>query len=117
MARKALPKSRKSKPRRALSEEYELVLYISGATENCRLALANVKAVGEKHLKGRYRLAVVDLYQQPELARDKDVVAVPMLVKSLPLPLRRMVGDLSSEERVLIGLDLVPKPVPKGGAV
>ncbi|MES2859068.1 MAG: circadian clock KaiB family protein, partial [Pseudomonadota bacterium] len=84
----------------AEAECYELVLYISGATENSRNALTNIKAISEQHLKGHYRLAVVDLYQQPEQARDHDIFAVPMLVKTLPLPLRRMVGELSSEERV-----------------
>jgi circadian clock protein KaiB len=85
---------------------YELVLYISGATEHSRLALSNIRSLGEKHLEGRYRLAVVDLFQDPGQARTHDVLALPMLVKKLPLPIRRMIGDLSNEERVLIGLDL-----------
>ena len=92
--------------------DYDLHLYVSGATERSRLAIANVKSVGEKHLKGRYRLLVVDLFQDPGGAREHDIIAVPTLVKKLPLPLRRMVGDLSSEDRVLIGLDLVPAPAP-----
>jgi circadian clock protein KaiB len=96
-------------------ESYELVPYISGATEHSRLALSNIKSLGEKHLKGRYRLAVVDLYQQPELARGEAIIATPTLVKKLPFPLRRMVGDLSDEERVLVGLDLIRKPDEKGG--
>ncbi len=113
MARKAVSKRPPRKPRRARKKDYDLVLYIAGATENSRIALANVKAVGEKHLTGRYRLSVIDLYQQPQRAREHDVIALPMLVKKLPLPIRRMIGDLSSEERVLMGLELVPKPVPK----
>jgi len=80
------------------------------------LALANIKAIAERHLQGRYRLAVVDLFQQPERAHADQIIVVPTLVKQLPLPLRRMVGGLTSEERVLIGLDLVPKRVTKAGA-
>jgi circadian clock protein KaiB len=100
---------KRSRPAR--EKIYDLHLYISGATEQSRLALANIRAVGEKHLKGRYRLSVVDVYQEPEQARKHEIIAVPALVKELPPPLRRMVGDLSNEERVLIGLDLIPKSV------
>ena len=96
-------------------DSYELVLYISGATEQSRLALSNIKSLGERRLKGRYRLAVVDLYQQPQLARGEAIIATPTLVKKLPLPLRRMVGDLSDEERVLVGLDLIQMPDREGG--
>jgi len=84
------------------------VLYISGATENSRLALLNMTLLADKHFKGRYRLDVIDLYQYPQRARRHDVIALPMLVKTHPLPLRRMVGDLSDEGRVLLGLDLLP---------
>ncbi len=84
------------------------MLYISGATENSRLALLNMRILADKHLKGRYHLAVVDLYQDPWRARRHDVIALPMLVKTLPLPVKRMVGDLSDESRVLSGLDLPP---------
>lgn len=113
MSVKGKRSARAGKPA-APADGYELVLYISGATEHSRLALGNIKAIGEKHLKGRYRLEVVDLYQQPDRAREQEIVAVPMLVKKLPLPLRRMIGDLSNEEHVLIGLDLVPRPVADG---
>ena len=112
--KKRTNKTRVATPQRDGREKYELQLYISGATERSSTALANVKAIAEKRLHGRYRLSVVDLYQQPEKAREREVTAVPMLVKMLPLPLRRVVGDLSNEDRVLIGLDLVPKPVRKG---
>jgi circadian clock protein KaiB len=94
--------------------EYDLVLYISGATEHSRLALANLAAIGKKHLRGNYRLEIVDIYQDPAQAVVHEIVATPTLVKRLPLPLRRMIGDLSSEERVLVGLDLVPRPVAEG---
>jgi circadian clock protein KaiB len=91
------------------AEEYDLVLFISGASERSRLALANVRAIANEHLKGRYRLSVVDLYQQPERAREHEIIAVPTLVKRLPAPLRRLIGDLSDEDRVMIGLDIVAK--------
>jgi len=89
--------------------EYDLVLFISGASDRSRVALANVKAIAAEHLAGRYRLSVVDLYQQPERAREHEIIAVPTLVKRLPEPLRRLIGDLSDEERVMVGLDIVPK--------
>jgi len=109
------PRAKTARKRRtagsaASDQKYDLVLFIAGATERSRSALANVKGFGERALKGRYRLSVVDLYQQPGAARGQDIVAVPTLVKRLPLPLRRVVGDLSDEDRVLVGLDLVPNP-------
>jgi circadian clock protein KaiB len=72
-------------------------------------ALANLKAICEEHLKGHYDLQVIDVYQQPVLARGDQIIAVPTLIKRLPPPLRRMIGDLSDREQVLIGLDLRPK--------
>ena len=90
------------------SQLFEFVLYISGATENSRLALLNTRSLADKHLEGRYHLAVVDLYQYPRRASLHDVIALPMLVNMLPLPVRRMVGDLSDEGRVLTWLDLPP---------
>jgi circadian clock protein KaiB len=101
------PNSRRSRP--ASPQAFELTLYISGATENSRLALLNARNLVEKHLKGRYRLAVIDLFQEPRQARKHDVVAVPMLVRTLPLPVRRMVGNLFDENRVLMGLDILPQ--------
>jgi circadian clock protein KaiB len=95
--------------RRAAPLDYDLVLFISGASERSRMALANIKAIANEHLQGRYRLAVVDLYQQPERAREHEIIAVPTLVKRLPSPLRRLIGDLSDEDRVMIGLDIVPQ--------
>jgi circadian clock protein KaiB len=89
--------------------DYDLVLFISGASDRSRVALANVKAIANQHLNGRYRLSVVDLYQQPERAREHEIIAVPTLVKRLPQPLRRLIGDLSDEDRVMVGLDIVPK--------
>ena len=89
--------------------KYRLRLYVSGATPRSTRAIANIKAIGEKRLHGRYELEVIDAYQQAELARDQQIVVLPTLIKSLPGPLRRMVGDLSDEEQVLLGLGLGPE--------
>ena len=103
----ASPRARRIRATAAV--DYDLVLFISGASERSRLALANIKAIANEHLNGRYRLSVVDLYQQPERAREHEIIAVPTLVKRLPAPLRRLIGDLSDEDRVMVGLDIVPK--------
>ncbi len=71
--------------------------------------MENLRAICEEHLKGRYELLVVDVFQQPALAKDAQIIAVPTLIKKLPAPIRRIVGDLSNEQRVLVGLDLKPK--------
>ncbi len=88
---------------------YRLRLYVSGATPRSKRAIENIKAIGEKRLQGRYELEVIDAYQQAELARDQQIVVLPTLIKSLPDPLRRMVGDLSDEKQVLLGLGLGPE--------
>ena len=89
--------------------QYELPLYVTGMTPRSARAIANVKEICEEYLKGRYDLQVIDVYQQPLLAEEEQVIAVPTLIKKLPPPLRRIIGDLSDRERVLIGLDLKPK--------
>jgi len=88
---------------------YVLRLYVAGMTPRSARALANIKQICEEHLKGHYGLQVIDLYQQPVLAKGDQIIAVPTLIKKLPMPLRRLIGDLSDRERVLIGLDLKPK--------
>jgi circadian clock protein KaiB len=90
---------------------YGLRLFVSGATPRSTRAIANIKALGEKRLSGRYDLEVIDAYQQAQLARDEQIVVLPTLIKSPPFPLRRMVGDLSDEEQVLLGLGLEPEEV------
>jgi circadian clock protein KaiB len=90
--------------------DYVLRLYVSGVTPRSVAAIENLKEVCEAHLQGHYDLQVIDIYQQPALAREADIIAVPTLIKQLPLPLRQLVGDLSEKERVLVGLDLLPKP-------
>lgn len=89
---------------------YLLRLYVAGFTSRSTTAIANLKAICEEHLKGRYELDVVDIYQQPQLARRAQIVAAPTLIRKLPQPLRRIVGDMSHTQRVLVGLDLVPRP-------
>jgi len=91
-------------------EHYVLRLYVTGMTPRSTEAFASIKAICEERLKGRYELEVIDIYQHPQLAIDEQIIAVPTLVKQLPAPLRRLVGDLSNEERVLLGLDLRRKP-------
>lgn len=88
------------------SAEYELRLYIAGATAKATRALANLKRVCEERLQGRYRIEVIDLLRQPQLARGDQILAIPTLVRKLPTPVRKIIGDLSNEERLLVGLDL-----------
>ena len=89
--------------------QYLLRLYVAGATPKSIRAIENIKSICEEHLKGRYDLEVIDIYQQPVLAKGDQIIAVPTLIKKLPLPLRRFIGDLSATERILVGLDLRPK--------
>ncbi len=91
---------------RPQEKRYVLRLYITGLTPQSVRAIANVKEICEEHLQGRYKLEVVDLYQQPRLAEGEQIIAAPTLIKKLPLPLRRIIGDMSKTERVLLGLDL-----------
>lgn len=89
-------------------DRYLLKLFVSGTSPQSARAIENVWGICEEHLKGRYELEVIDLYQQPELARAEQIIAAPTLIKKLPLPLKRIIGDLSGKERVLSGLDLRP---------
>lgn len=86
-----------------------LKLYVTGATERSLRAIANLKAICEQYLKGRYHLEVVDIYRRPELLRRDQIVAVPTLIKKLPVPVRLLVGDLTRTELVLQGLGLVAR--------
>lgn len=93
-----------------LSEnKYVLRLFVTGTTPKSTKAIANIKEICEAHLKGRYELQVIDLYQYPKLAKGEQIVAVPTLEKKLPLPIRRLVGELSDTEKVLFGLDIKQK--------
>jgi circadian clock protein KaiB len=88
---------------------YVLRLYIAGVTPKSTRALMNVKKICEEHLKGRYELEVIDIYQQPILAKGEQIIAAPTLLKKLPLPLRKFIGDMSDTKKILVGLDLRPK--------
>jgi circadian clock protein KaiB len=90
-------------------EKYILRLYVAGLTPRSTKAIANVKEICETHLKDRYELDVVDIYQQPKLAQGEQIIAAPTLIKKLPLPLRRLIGDMSDTEKFLVGIDLRPK--------
>jgi circadian clock protein KaiB len=91
------------------ANQYVLRLYVTGMTPRSTPAVESIKEVCEAELKGHYQLEVVDLAKQPELAKEENIIAAPTLIKKLPLPLRRLIGDLSNKERVLLGLDLRPK--------
>jgi circadian clock protein KaiB len=91
---------------RTSKEVVILRLYITGATPKSARAIANIKRICDEYLPGRYQLEVIDLYQHPEATREEDVVVAPTLIKRLPLPLKRLLGDLSNRERVLKGLDI-----------
>jgi circadian clock protein KaiB len=89
---------------------WHLRLYVAGQSPKSLRAFANLKTLCEEHLPGRYEIEIIDLVQQPELARSDDIVAIPTLVRRLPMPLRKIIGDLSNTERVLIGLHLQHGP-------
>ena len=87
---------------------WELRLYVAGQTPKSLTAFANLKAICETHLKGRYEIEVIDLMEQPQLSKGDQILAIPTLVRKLPHPVRKIIGDLSDTERVLVGLDLRP---------
>jgi circadian clock protein KaiB len=87
---------------------WDLRLYVAGQTPNCLSAFENLQEICKTHLEGRFRIEVVDLLEHPQLARGDQILAIPTLVRKLPEPIRRIIGDLSNTERVLVGLDLRP---------
>jgi len=89
-------------------ERWDLRLYTAGQSPKSLAALANLKRICDEHLAGRYSIEVVDLMKNPRLAKDDEIVAIPTLVRKLPAPLRKIIGDLSNEERALVGLQLRP---------
>jgi circadian clock protein KaiB len=95
------------------ARRYRLRLFVTGTTPRSARAIQNIRTLCEQRLHGRYDLEVVDIYQHPERAKPDQIVVAPTLLKSLPAPVRRLIGDLSDESRVLAGLDLVaPEPAP-----
>ncbi len=105
--------SGRARPKRATQacnrDFWELRLYVAGQTPNCLRAFANLKQLCETHLEGKYRIQVIDLVRNPQLARGDQIFAIPTLVRKLPVPVRKIIGNLSNTEKVLVGLDLVPR--------
>jgi circadian clock protein KaiB len=89
-------------------ERYLLRLYVAGQTARSLHSVENLRTLCDKYLRGRFKLEVVDIYQQPALASEGQIIAAPTLIKSMPLPLRRLIGDFSDQRKVILGLDLVP---------
>jgi circadian clock protein KaiB len=113
MAKKSDSSSKTDAFEKALKDDqakrYVLRLYVTGSTSRSVRAIRNLRKICEEHLQGRYELEVIDIYQQPELAQDADIMVTPTLVKKLPLPLRKFIGDLSDLDQVLKGMDIRPK--------
>ena len=107
------PANKSAEFERLLAEQtharFVLRLYVTGLTNRSTQAIKTVKDLCEAELKGRYELEVIDVSKRPDLAKEENIIAAPTLVKELPLPLRRLIGDLSDKERVLVGLNLVPR--------
>ena len=101
-------KQPKAKPAEAIAD-FELRLYVAGQTAKSVLAFTNLKRICETHLAGQYRIEVIDLLLTPQLAAGDQILAVPTLVRRLPEPIKKIIGDLSNEERVLVGLDVKPR--------
>lgn len=91
------------------AEIWDLRLYVAGQTEKSRAAFQNLQRICEEHLPGKYRIEIIDLLERPQLARGDQIVAIPTLVRKLPAPFRKLVGDLSNTERTLVGLQLRPR--------
>ena len=89
-------------------KKWELRLYVAGKTEKSGTALYNLKRYCEEHLKGQYRIEVIDLMLKPQLAEGDQILAVPTLVRKVPEPIRKIIGDLSDKEKVLVGLNIIP---------
>lgn len=105
-ARPARAQSPASKP----NDRWVMRLYIAGQTPNSIAALSNLKRICEDQLKGQYKIEIIDLLKHPRLAKEDQIVAIPTLVRKLPQPIKRIVGDLSRAERALVGLDIRPLP-------
>jgi circadian clock protein KaiB len=101
------------------ASRYVLRLYVTGSTPRSARAISNIRKICEEHLEGRYDLEIVDIAEHPALAQGEQIIAAPTLIKVLPLPLRRFIGDMSHTERILLGLDLREtgerQPLPGGG--
>jgi circadian clock protein KaiB len=105
-------KSTQKKQPKSDGEEWILRLYIAGQTPKCLRAFENLKKICETELHGEYHIEVIDLLQNPQLSRDDQILAIPTLVRKLPVPVRKIIGDLSDKERVLVGLDIRRQSLP-----
>jgi circadian clock protein KaiB len=107
MAQRGNAKIKKAAEKKEMQPElWELRLYVAGQTARAITAFSNLKKLCEEHLKNRYRIEIIDLFKNPQLAKGDQILAVPTLVRKLPVPVRKIIGDLSNTERVLVGLDL-----------
>jgi circadian clock protein KaiB len=97
------------KGKRRAQKEWELKIYVAGETDKSRAAIENLRRVCEEHLKGEYHIEVVDLVKNPQLAAEDQIFAVPTVIRKLPEPIKKLIGDLSATEKVIVGLDIKPK--------
>lgn len=109
MSAKPARRSRRPGKNGTAANFYDLRLYIAGQTARSLAALANIRRICDEHLEGRYRIEVIDLLERPQLAKGDQILALPTLVRRLPEPIRKLIGDLSDTERALVGLDLRPR--------
>ena len=108
MPAKTTTRKAKTKKRMVPEELWDLRLYVAGQTQKSLTAFANLKRICEEHLAGKYKIEIIDLLQNPQLARGDQILAIPTLVRKLPTPIKKIIGDLSNTERVVVGLDMRP---------
>lgn len=104
----AIERELAKKAKESGKQKYVLRLYVAGITPKSSAAIKNITQICEDHLKGRYDLQIIDIYQQPTLSKGEQIIAAPTLIKKLPLPLRRFIGDMANKDKILVGLDLRP---------
>ena len=104
-----IKKIKDTKENKAISDKWVLRLYVAGQTQKSLTAFKNLKAICEQQLDGKYEIEVIDLLINPKLSRDDQILAIPTLVRKIPAPVRKIIGDLSNTEKVLVGLDLLQK--------
>lgn len=109
----SIPKKKPASAEAEAQEMWNLRLYVAGKTPRAITAFENLEKICEEHLAGKYSIEVIDLLKNPQLARGDQIIAVPTLVRKLPKPVRKIIGDLSNKEKVLVGLDI--RPLPQGG--
>src|SRR5262245_55758884 len=105
-----MPSAKETKKTKSQNDSWVLRLYVAGQTPKSVSAFANLKRICSEHLSNKYRIELIDLLENPQLARGDQIVAIPTLVRNLPTPMKKIIGDLSNTERVLVGLDLRPAP-------